>query len=62
MIRIFCLFQVPMLRWLTALIVVLNIVKYVYIKVPDNAEEPWKVRLSSFGSFFSGDLVSRTLH
>ena len=51
-----------MLRWLTALIVVLNIVKYVYIKVPDNAEEPWKVRLSSFGSFFTGDLVSRTLH
>jgi hypothetical protein len=50
-----------MLRWLIAAMVVAKIVNYLYVKIPDNAEEPWKLRIASIQSYLVGDLVSKVL-
>ena len=50
-----------MLRWLIAAMVVAKIVNYLYVKIPDNAEEPWKLRIASIRSYLVGDLVSKVL-
>ena len=50
-----------MLRWLIAAMVVAKIVNYLYVKIPENAEEPWKLRIASIQSYLVGDLVSKVL-